>query len=226
MQNGKRKAAEKKLSGKCCTGLAAEAIMVHVTTIHFGTFGFALQSDPQPFGTDFMAQLKNRFIEKFKEALHTTTKIELETTIRVGDFVMQPYLKAKRRGIRKCMARFRSGSHWLEIQRGRFTKPRTERENRLCKQYNLGVAEDEARVVFVGPLYATLRVKYSDLFLGAMNLNSAFRSAIIAFNKAFSTTQMVSQAEEGLKFAASMRSLSGTWSLFSKSPPRGSVQVD
>jgi hypothetical protein len=90
---------------------------------------------------------------------------------------MQPYLQAKNREIRRCMVKCRTGSHWLEIQGGRFTKPQTERENTLCKQCSLGVVKDEAHVVFVCPLYETLRVQYSELFGDAKNLNSAFSSA-------------------------------------------------
>jgi hypothetical protein len=127
--------------------------------------------------------LKNKFIENFMTSLNTTTtKIKSETysTISTGGFLMQPYLQGKNREIRKCVAKFRTRSHWLEIQRGRFTKPQTERENRLCKKCNLGLVEDEVHVVFVCPLYEILRVKYSGLFRDATNLNSAFSSAQIA----------------------------------------------
>jgi hypothetical protein len=47
----------------------------------------------------------------------------------------------------------------------------------LCKKCNLGLVEDEVHVVFVCPLYEILRVKYSELFRDATNLNSAFSSA-------------------------------------------------
>jgi hypothetical protein len=89
---------------------------------------------------------------------------------------MQPYLQGR---IRRSVANFRTGSHWLEIQRGRFTKP-SERENRMWKKYNSGVVEDEAYVVIVCPLYETLRLKYSELFRDESNLNSAFSTAQIA----------------------------------------------
>jgi hypothetical protein len=100
--------------------------------------------------------------------------------MRTGEFLMPPYLQGKNREIRKCVAKFRTGSHWLEIQRGRFTKPQTEKENRLCKICYSGVVEDEVHVVFVCPLYDSLRVKYSELLRDATNLNSAFSSAQIA----------------------------------------------
>jgi hypothetical protein len=50
-------------------------------------FEFVIQVDPQPFGTDFVADLKNRFIENFMESSNSTTKINLETynAIRTGE---------------------------------------------------------------------------------------------------------------------------------------------
>jgi hypothetical protein len=143
-------------------------------------FGFVLRNDPQPFETDFVAKLKTGFIDNFLATLNTTTKLKFETynNIRSGNFLIQPYLQGRNRLVRKCLARFRTGSHWLEIQRGRFT--RTDRENRLCKKCNLGVIEDEAHMVFVCPMYAKLRVKYSELFLSAKDLNSALQSTQIA----------------------------------------------
>jgi hypothetical protein len=56
----------------------------------------------------------------------------------------------------------------------------TKRENNLCNRSNLGVLEDESQVVFVCPLYETLRVKYSELFRDATNVNRAFSTAQIA----------------------------------------------
>jgi hypothetical protein len=44
----------------------------------------------------------------------------------------------------------------------------------------LGAIEDEEHMVFVCPLYAILRVKYAEIFLGAEDLNSAMKSAQIA----------------------------------------------
>jgi hypothetical protein len=57
----------------------------------------------------------------------------------------------------------------------------SQKERTDCaKSAILGVVGDEAPVVFVCPLYETLRVKYSELFRDATNLNSAFSAAQIA----------------------------------------------
>jgi hypothetical protein len=54
-----------------------------------------------------------------------------------------------------------------------------KQKERMCKKYDLGVVEAEVHVVFGCPIYETLRVKYSELFRDATNLNGtgAFSSA-------------------------------------------------
>jgi len=71
--------------------------------------------------------------------------------MRSEEFVLQPYLRAKNRDIRKKMARFKTGSHWLEIQQGRFTG--TDRQDRICKKCSMGVFEDELHMVTECPLF-------------------------------------------------------------------------
>jgi len=46
-----------------------------------------------------------------------TSSLKLYTynLMRSEKFVLQPYLRARSRDLRKRMAQFRSGSHWLEI---------------------------------------------------------------------------------------------------------------
>ena len=76
------------------------------------------------------------------------------------------------------MARFTTGSHWLEIQQGRFLG--TERQERICKRCSLGTVEDEEHMIFVCPLYAPLRLKHTELFAGAPNVRSVCQSALAA----------------------------------------------
>ena len=76
------------------------------------------------------------------------------------------------------MARFRTGSHWLEIQQGRFIG--VERQNRICKKCNLGVIEDEEHMLFVCPLYAHLRLKHSKVFADAADMRGVCQSVLAA----------------------------------------------
>ena len=54
----------------------------------------------------------------------------------------------------RAMAQFRLGSHWLEVQRGRFAKPRIPRSSRCCHACHS--IEDELHVLEC-PLYAPTR---------------------------------------------------------------------
>ena len=59
----------------------------------------------------------------------------------------------------RVMAQFRLGSHWLEIERGRLTRPRTTRGQRHCQWCSgTGKLEDEAHLLEC-PHYIELRAR-------------------------------------------------------------------
>lgn len=60
--------------------------------------------------------------------------------------------------IRTLLARFRTGSHNLEVETGRWAQ--VLRENRKCKCCNLDHVEDEMHFVFDCPLYSTIRDEF------------------------------------------------------------------
>ena len=62
---------------------------------------------------------------------------------------------------RYIISRWRLSNHDLKIETGRYTKPCTPREERLCNVCNS--IEDEYHVIFVCPLYTTIRHNYVDL---------------------------------------------------------------
>ena len=57
------------------------------------------------------------------------------------------------------ISRWRLSNHRLEIEVGRYTKPKTPRSDRVCTLCN--VIEDEEHVVYTCPRYQQLREKYS-----------------------------------------------------------------
>ena len=75
-----------------------------------------------------------------------------------NDFELEPYLHLinKARYL-TAFARFRTGSHTLEIERGRYTNPRTPIENRLCS--TCSEIEDEMHFLTKCKLFSTERVK-------------------------------------------------------------------
>jgi hypothetical protein len=69
--------------------------------------------------------------------------------------------------VRIDLARFVTGSHNLEIECGRWSRPPVPRENRKCRCCNLNVVEDECHFVFECSLYQHLRHEFEGLFTGA-----------------------------------------------------------
>ena len=51
----------------------------------------------------------------------------------------------------------------MRIETGRYTAPKTPRNERTCRDCNC--VEDEHHAIFVCPLYANIRAKYRDFLL-------------------------------------------------------------
>ena len=86
------------------------------------------------------------------------------------EFRAEPYIsQAKNVHLRRMIACFRTGSHWLQVQTGRFSG--VEYQQRHCPTCS-EVIEDEQHALFVCPDYDHLRSKYADLFSSALDLRS------------------------------------------------------
>ena len=68
---------------------------------------------------------------------------------------------------RRALAMFRTGCHWLHIQRGRHA-PRLARDQRICKLCDMGTVEDEQHMLFECPAHATARCTCASLFCSFM----------------------------------------------------------
>ena len=70
---------------------------------------------------------------------------------------------------RRLMAKFRTGSHWLQVQQGRFEgQPRSER---ICKRCHTAV-DDEHHFVFECPALLAVRQSFPGLFVSATDLRT------------------------------------------------------
>ena len=79
------------------------------------------------------------------------------------DFQMESYIsQAKNKQLRRILASFRVGCHWLRVHTGRYEA--TTREQRICSHEHCTVVEDEVHAIFFCPAHASLRQKYADLF--------------------------------------------------------------
>ena len=84
------------------------------------------------------------------------------------------YIKSNmRRDHRRILARFRSCNLPLAIETGRFTKPKTPLNERLCGFCEASVIEDETHLLISCSFYSDLR---HELFQNASDINTNFES--------------------------------------------------
>ena len=116
--------------------------------------------------------IRNVFIQSWKSNLQSLTANSSLRTYRIikSDFRHEPYLSLiKKSKYLIAFARFRAGSHTLEIERGRYTNPRTPVEKRLC--ITCGEVEDEKHFLINCKLYHIDRIK---LYENICNLDPHF----------------------------------------------------
>lgn len=80
-----------------------------------------------------------------------------------SSFEMENYLWLQIPRYRISLCRLRTSSHHLEIERGRYTIPKTPAESRICKQCNLNEVEDEIHFVLNCSQHDVLRVDLNNI---------------------------------------------------------------
>ncbi len=81
---------------------------------------------------------------------------------------------------RKVISRLRCSNHSLAIEKGRYTNPKTPREERLCVFCNEGAIEDEGHFLLKCPIYTNLRDHYQINFDNVpdfLNMDDQFQLA-------------------------------------------------
>ena len=93
-------------------------------------------------------------------------------------FQQEKYLdNIKELSNRSTLARFRISAHKLEIERGRYTIPKTAVENRICKQCNCEAVEDEEHLLIKCNKYSFARNTFFS------NINNKFFPELSDRNK-------------------------------------------
>lgn len=88
------------------------------------------------------------------------------------DMRQERYLSLKNFTLRLHMSQFRLSAHKLEIERGRFyNNVYVPANQRICKQCNLNICEDEKHFILECPLYTPQRLS---LFQSCINNNPFF----------------------------------------------------
>jgi hypothetical protein len=127
--------------------------------------GVAQYMDPDVVG----AVLERNFFQ----AVNECDKVKVQSWLRmrgpVGavSYTLPAYLQAgvvSSRARRCRLAQFRTGSHWLGVEAGRWVVPRLPREERLCQRCSMAAVDDEAHMLWECPALVDARIQHIDLF--------------------------------------------------------------
>jgi hypothetical protein len=101
----------------------------------------------------------DHFEEHFSNSIQDSTKCVKLRTYKLfkSTFEYEPYLWLQIPKYRVSLCRLRTSSHLLEIERGRYTIPKTPAEARLCNQCKENLVEHEMHFVITCQKHALLR---------------------------------------------------------------------
>ena len=120
-------------------------------------------------------QLKRSLGEHYVAQMLTQTNIKLVSYFQFNschEYTMQPHLAWTNRRLVRIMSQFRTGSHWLRIQTGRFIG--LERSCRLCTRCQQGVVDNELHCLLACPAFDRLRCDFSIVTAGVSSVTGFF----------------------------------------------------
>jgi hypothetical protein len=120
-------------------------------------------------GNFYCQTLKNKMQEIYKtnwlNHINRNNSNKLRTYAKFKkDFNFEKYILINDFKKRQSFTKFRTSAHNLAIETGRYTRPVTEEENRLCIICNNGSIEDECHLIYECILYANERHEISTQF--------------------------------------------------------------
>ena len=104
----------------------------------------------------FKQRITDMFIQNWRGQLDNSSRARFYRTIK-PEFSTSKYLDlVECKSHRIALTRFITSSHTLKIETGRWTRPKTPINNRLC-QHCINKVEDEFHILTECPLYRTIR---------------------------------------------------------------------
>lgn len=114
---------------------------------------------------DIKKLLQKQFVKCWSAELNKSDKLRTYRQFK-SMFMLEKYLKhVSVDADRRNLSRFRTSSHRLQIEFGRYTVPKTAVSDRLCTQCSLKAVEDEQHCLLICPKYDTQRSLLIDNFL-------------------------------------------------------------
>jgi hypothetical protein len=131
---------------------------------------------PENFKSRHIYSIKKKLQNNY-ETLWKINKCEKLRTYRIFKFIFgyETYISDIRNiSHRNILTRFRISNYKLHIETGRYTRPITPVENRICSNCNSKSVEDEIHFLMCCPKFENHR---RELFSNVLNYNAAILSA-------------------------------------------------
>ena len=113
-----------------------------------------------PLAIKLLRRLTDQYHQSSFSAIQSTSKLKVLNLLKTLPGI-EPYLtEVTNSKHRSAMTKLRLSSHRLEIETGRYTKPKTDREERFCafcKFKGKKVVEDEIHFLLACPMYDKIR---------------------------------------------------------------------
>ena len=131
------------------------------------------------------SQIKQRILDQYQQKWYS----EINNSQRLFYYRMykhqltcEQYLNSQLDNkFKYSLTRFRTSSHDLEIEKGRYNRIR--REDRLCKLCNLNQIETEYHFLLICPFYRDLRLQYIKRYYQTWPNLKQFENLMISKNK-------------------------------------------
>ena len=131
------------------------------------------------------SQIQQRILDRYQQKWYS----EINNSQRLfyyrmfkHQFMCEQYLNSQLNNkFKYSLARFRTSSHDLDIEKGRYNRIR--REDRLCKLCNLNQIETEYHFLLIRPFYRDLRLKYIKRYYQTWSNLKKFENLMISKNK-------------------------------------------
>ena len=111
------------------------------------------------FAPEAKKRLRENFSKYWRDRIDDRSKekkLQIYSQVK-QEFKVEEYLNLPRFRDRQRITKFLTSNHCLEIEKGRHTKPKKLREDRLCKACDQGEIEDEEHFLLRCTAYSTIR---------------------------------------------------------------------